>query len=122
MSLEASVDPVKGRITAVMLFVVAFAGAVTIRAAMVQVVGDARLEKMAKRQFQSKVLIRPRRGAILDRNGDPLAINVETSSLAATPSKIENPRALAKLIAKATSIPYKKLAQRLQNGKEFVWI
>jgi cell division protein FtsI (penicillin-binding protein 3) len=99
-----------------------FAGAVLFRAGSVQVVGDPRLEQMGRRQFQSKVLIRPRRGEIMDRNGARLAINVEASSLAANPSKVESPRALARLLSRATDVPYKKLLQRLENGKEFVWI
>lgn len=77
---------------------------------------------MARKQFQSKVLIRPRRGAIVDRNGEPLAINIETSSLAANPSKVDNPKALAKLLHKATEVPYKKIVQRLSGNNEFVWI
>jgi cell division protein FtsI (penicillin-binding protein 3) len=117
-----AVDPIKIRVTALMLFCIVFAAAVLIRAAMVQVANNPRLEQMARRQFQSKVLIRPRRGAILDRNGEPLAINVETSSLAANPSKIENPRSLAKLLSRATDVPYRKILQRLSGEKEFVWI
>ena len=38
----------------------------------VQLFSDSRLENMARRQFQSKVLVRPRRGNIVDRTGEPL--------------------------------------------------
>ncbi|MCM2324692.1 MAG: transpeptidase family protein, partial [Oligoflexia bacterium] len=91
---------------------------------------NPRLEQMAKRQFQSKVLVRPRRGLILDRNGEALAANREISSLAANPSKIQNRRTLARLLAKATDLPYSKLFQRLGGEREkekkeqaqFVWL
>lgn len=92
------------------------------RAAWIQLGSDPRLEKMARRQFQSKVLIRPRRGLILDRNGEPLAANMELNSLAANPLKIRNRKTLARLISKATEIPYTKILQRLEDKKEFVWI
>jgi cell division protein FtsI (penicillin-binding protein 3) len=115
-------DPFKGRVTALMVGCFLFAGAVLVRAASVQVMSHPKLEKMARRQFQSKVLIRPRRGEITDRNGARLAINVEASSLAANPSKVKNPRALARLLSRATDVPHKKILQRLQGGKEFVWI
>lgn len=115
-------DPIKARMTAIMLGCAALAAAVVGRAAFIQVFKDPRLERMASRQFQSKVLIRPRRGAILDRNGEPLAINVETRSLAANPSKVENPRQLAKLLAKATGVPYKRILPRLKAGNQFTWI
>ncbi|MGK5081961.1 penicillin-binding protein [Bdellovibrionota bacterium FG-1] len=122
MQTEATKLGIKLRMTSLMLLCMLFAAAVMARAAMVQVFTHERLEQMARRQFQSKVLIRPRRGAILDRNGEPLAINIETSSLAANPSKIDNPRALARLLNKATDVPYKKILQRLKGGHEFVWI
>ncbi len=112
----------KKRLTLLMLGCLVLSGAVLARAVAIQVVRDPRLEKMAKRQFQSKVLLRPRRGDILDRNGEALAVNVETSSLAANPSKIKNRRTMARLLAKATDIPYEKLASRLNGKKEFIWI
>jgi cell division protein FtsI (penicillin-binding protein 3) len=113
---------IKPRMTALMLFCMLFAAAVTGRAVLIQVFGDPRLERMAIRQFKSKVLIRPRRGPITDRNGEPLAINVESSSLAANPSKVDNPRALARLLSKATDTPYSRILQRLRGGQQFVWI
>ena len=102
----------KSRLTAVMMLCLLLASAITLRAAYVQ----------SKRQFQSKVLIRPRRGTIADRNGEPLAVNIETNSLAANPDKVQNRRILARLLAKATDIPLPKLIQRLGEKREFVWI
>lgn len=115
-------DPAKRRITAVMLGCVGLAGALLMRAGFLQIASDTRLENMARRQFQSKVLIRPRRGLILDRNGEALAANMETQSLAANPGKIQNRKTLARLLSKATDIPYAKLLQRLGDKKEFAWI
>lgn len=98
------------------------AGAVVSRAVYIQVIGDPRLETMARKQFTTKFLIRPRRGAIVDRNGEPLAVNVETQSLAANPTKIKNRQTLARVLSKATDIPYSQLLKRLGQRKEFVWI
>jgi cell division protein FtsI (penicillin-binding protein 3) len=113
---------IKPRMTAVMLFCIVLGGALLTRAAIIQLGSDPRLEKMAKRQFQSKVLIRPRRGLILDRNGEPLAANREADSLAANPSKIPNRKTLARLLSKALDIPVAKLVTRLEGRREFVWI
>lgn len=120
--LTLAIDPFKSRITGLLVGCSLFAGAVLVRAASVQVISDPRLEQMARRQFQSKVLIRPRRGEIVDRNGARLAINVDANSLAANPSKVTSPRSLARMLARATDVPYKKILQRLEGGKEFVWI
>src|SRR4051794_15792320 len=112
-------ESARGRITALMVFCLVFAAAVVGRAAYIQIAKNPRLEQMARRQFQSKVLIRPRRGAILDRNGEPLAINTEVSSLAANPMKIQNPKTLARLLSKATDLPYAKLLARITEKREF---
>jgi cell division protein FtsI (penicillin-binding protein 3) len=113
----------KREITWLMVGCLGLALALLGRAAWVQLLANPRLEQMSRHQFQSKVLVQPRRGAILDRNGEPLAVNLETSSLAANPLKIQNNRrVLARLLAKATDIPYAKLYQRLGEQKEFVWI
>ena len=92
------------------------------RAFWVQVVGDPRLERMARRQFQGKVLISPRRGSILDRNGEALAVNVESSSLAANPGKLRGRRSLVRLLSHALDIPAEKISSRLREKREFIWL
>ena len=58
------------------------------RSTYLQILGDPKLENLARKQFQSHVMMNPRRGLIMDRTGEPLAINLETSSLAGSPAKI----------------------------------
>lgn len=111
-----------GRLKFLMVFCLLLAGIVITRAVYIQIIGDVRLEKMAKRQFSSKVLISARRGLITDRNGEPLAVNTEISSLAANPGKIQNPKTVAKLLSKSLGLPYGKILARLKEKKEFVWI
>jgi cell division protein FtsI (penicillin-binding protein 3) len=108
-----------------MVFCLALGTIVMARAAYLQFWNSPRLDQMSKRQFQSKVLIRPRRGMITDRNGEPFAVNIETNSLAANPLKIQSKQSrkiLARLLAKSTDIPIARLMQRLSEKKEFVWI
>ncbi len=120
--MSAARDPIKLRMTAVMLLCIGLAASVLTRAIYIQLIQDPRLEAMAKKQFHSKVLIRPRRGTIVDRNGEALAVNVEIRSLAANPSKIQNRKMLARLLAKATDQPHQKIYDRLKEKREFVWI
>lgn len=115
-------ESLKTRLTLLMLGVMGISAAVVIRAAYIQVPGNPRLEAMARRQFQSHALVRPRRGSILDRNGEPLAINKETNSLAANPTKVRNKRALARVLGRAVDIPFSRLFQKLSEKREFVWI
>lgn len=114
--------PAKQRLIILMVFCCLIAGAVVTRAAYFQLMPNPKLEQMAKRQFESKVLIRPRRGNILDRNGEPLAINSEIDSLAANPSKIKNSKTLARLLSKALNIPFTKIFQKIDEKREFIWI
>jgi cell division protein FtsI (penicillin-binding protein 3) len=112
----------KNRLSLLMMVCMGLAFVILLRAAYIQILGDSRLETMARRQFQSHSLVRPRRGYILDRNGEPLAVNVEANSLAANPMKIKNKKVMARLLARATDLPMSKLLQRLNEKREFVWI
>ncbi len=114
--------PNKKRITLVMLCCLAFGLLLTSRAIQLQLFKNEKLEKMAARQFQSKVLIRPSRGIILDRNGEPLAVNTEAQSLAANPLKVDEKNLLARSLSQALDIPFSKIVGRLKEKKEFVWI
>ncbi len=115
-------DPIKNRVTMCMLVFIFMGCLILGRAIDVQIIRDSRIESLAKRQFQSKVLIRPRRGSILDRNLEPLAINVEIQSLAANPTKANRSRSLAHLLVKITDLSYEKILEKLREKKEFVWI
>jgi cell division protein FtsI (penicillin-binding protein 3) len=115
-------DPERTRLTVVMVVVLCFASLIVARAAFLQLRPDAKLEAMARRQFESRVLMRPPRGPILDRNGEPLAVNIEVSSLAANPSKIVEKRALARLLSRVIDMSYARILIKLHEKREFVWI
>src|SRR5690606_12722670 len=110
------------RMRLVIVLFALIATAVLGRAIQIQLIGDQRLERLAKRQFNSKVLIRPRRGMIFDRNGEALAVNGEVYSLAANPEKGQNKEWVAKQLSRITRTSRKKLLSRLRSNREFIWI
>ncbi len=114
------------RVIATMITCIVFAGILMSRAAWLQLGRDHRLETMSRRQFQSRLLIQPSRGPILDRNGEALAINSEVQSLAVNPSKIaikpENRRMIARLLSRATEVPYTRVLEHISGKREFAWI
>ncbi|MBC7385748.1 MAG: transpeptidase family protein [Cryobacterium sp.] len=112
----------KSRFTAILIFSLTIAIGVAGRAGYIQIIRDPRLVDLAKRQFQSKVLVQARRGVIVDRNNEPLAINTEIASLAANPKKIQNRRVLARLLSKALGIPIAQINEKLKSKRDFVWI
>jgi cell division protein FtsI (penicillin-binding protein 3) len=64
-----------------------------------------------------------RRADILDRNGVILARSLKTASLYADPHLIDNPKTVAKDLAKIfPDMTYGDLLQKLQSDKRFVWI
>jgi cell division protein FtsI (penicillin-binding protein 3) len=94
------------------------------RAVSIQIIGDSRLATLAERQFQSQVLVRPRRGMVLDRHGEPLAINVDAQSLAVNPRRIpqEERVALARKLNRALGISFQQIRGRLESDRAFAWI
>ena len=93
-----------------------------VRSTWLQIIHDPKLENLANKQFQSKILMKPRRGLITDRTGEPLAINLETSSLAGNPSKILKSPATLHLLAHAMGVRPGELKKRLDPKRSFFWV
>lgn len=91
------------------------------RSTYIQIWGDPKLENLARKQFQSRVMLNPRRGLILDRTGEPLAINLETSSLAGSPAKILKSSSTLHLLARTLGIAPHILKKKLDPKKSFYW-
>ncbi|MGE3973008.1 MAG: penicillin-binding protein [Bdellovibrionales bacterium] len=93
------------------------------RAAFLQILPNARLEKLHSKQFNTVVALTPRRGLILDRNGVELAASVAAYSLYADPSLVDSPRKtafkLAPLIGESPDRLYKKMKDR---DRRFTWL
>jgi cell division protein FtsI (penicillin-binding protein 3) len=63
------------------------------------------------------------RADIVDRNGIPLATNLETQSLYANPSKMEHPEeATAKLVKAFPDLDRNDVYRKLTSGREFIWL
>jgi cell division protein FtsI (penicillin-binding protein 3) len=98
-------------------------GVLIARAVRVQVVPDARLENLKRKQFETSLQIRTRRGAILDRNGSELAASVPAHSLFADPKLIKDPYGLAKRLSKELDMPVASLRKRLRDKqRRFIWL
>lgn len=98
-------------------------GVLLSRAMFVQVFPDVRLENLKRKQFETSLQIRTRRGAIVDRDGKDLAASVPAYSLFADPKLIQGPRDLTRRLAKTLDMPVEVLRRRLKNrDKRFVWI
>jgi cell division protein FtsI (penicillin-binding protein 3) len=116
------------RITVLKIGFLTFAAAIAARAVLFQTGADPRLERLAMRQFSSKVTAMPRRGHIFDRNGEGLAITLKASSLFFRPEILrkelthsEKNRLLFNL-AKFLRLPINTLTAKMKSEKGFVWV
>ncbi len=62
------------------------------------------------------------RGLIVDRNGDKLALSLETYSVYARPEEIEHKSNTAKKLASILEIEYENILNLLNRKKPFIWI
>src|SRR5690348_11954236 len=101
-------------------------GAVLARAAKVQLFDRSRLARLQRDQTRRELEWAPRRGLILDRHGDPLAVTRDVDSVFADPSAFDTPKARDKAaaqLAAALKTDKKKLLEKIsQPDRKFVWL
>jgi cell division protein FtsI (penicillin-binding protein 3) len=113
----------KSRILILFSCFLALWGLLILRAARLQIFPDHRLESLKRRQFETSLQIRTRRGAILDRNGKEFAASVPAYSLFADPKMIKDPYGLGIRLGKHLDLPIRPLKKRLRNReRRFIWI
>jgi cell division protein FtsI/penicillin-binding protein 2 len=104
------------------LFALAFAGTL-MRAVWLQGVRAASLSKLATSQHVATTTIPAGRGTIFDRNGEPLAIGEQATTVYADPTQIRSPRAVAIAAARVLHLdPDKLYPQLADRSKSFVYV
>ena len=105
---------------------IALFGVVLLRAAKVQLLDRSRLARLQRDQTRRELEWVPRRGMIVDRRGEPLAVTQDVDSVFADPSAFETPRArqmAAARIAGALRLDRARVLEKLsQPDRRFVWI
>jgi cell division protein FtsI (penicillin-binding protein 3) len=108
------------------LAILASFGVVLLRAAKVQLLDRSRLARLQRDQTRRELEWAPRRGLIVDRRGEPLAVTRDVDSVFADPSAFETPRArtvAAAKLANALRVDRAKVLEKLaQPDRKFVWI
>ena len=95
---------------------------VTGRAFYLQILQHEEMVKRADKQHQRIVPLTPARGAIMDRNGTPLAVSVEMDSCYGEPRHIQDVEGTAAVLAPLLGTPKNELVKKLSAGKGFVWL
>ena len=91
-----------------------------------QVFEHEKYRKFADSQHVRQVEVRAPRGAILDRNGEPLAMSVEADSVVVNPLRIPDPAVAADLLSAVLHMDPKplldKITQAVENRRGFLYV
>lgn len=113
----------KSRIVIIFVGILVLWSALAMRAAYLQFLPNDRLNALQNRQFQTKVTLPARRGAIVDRNGRDLAMSAAAYSLYADPKILENRKQVARKLAKVLNQSPDSIYAKIKDGnRRFVWI
>jgi cell division protein FtsI (penicillin-binding protein 3) len=111
------------------LFFIMWAGAISTRLFILQIVRHQQYAERAQKQQQRTFEVAPRRGVLYDRNLHELAMTVQADSIYADPSQIpdkaEAARELAPLVhtdPEDGQSSQDQILNRLKNGHNFAWI
>jgi cell division protein FtsI (penicillin-binding protein 3) len=113
----------RSRIVVLLAFLAALWSVLIGRAAYLQLIPDARLQGLQKRQFETVVTLNARRGDVLDRNGHELAVSMTTYSVFADPKIIDNVPKVRRILWRSLAMNPKQLDSILRTKKKrFVWV
>ena len=115
-------NPTRARMGLIVFVVVAAWLGMGYRLFEIQVVrADELAEQGLSQRLKTKEMA-PQRGKIFDRNGDLLALTVESQSLFAVPAQVEEPLWVAQQVGALLGVDSDVLYDRLTSDKSFVWI
>ena len=103
------------------LFLALFS-AIAGRAFQLQVLQGERLMRLGERQHLKEWIVLPKRGALFDRAGEPLAVSMESQSVYARPHRIHDPEKLSQSLAQILKLRAADIKRKLTSDKPFVWI
>ncbi|MEE8074692.1 MAG: penicillin-binding protein [Candidatus Binatia bacterium] len=96
--------------------------AVGLRAFQLQILQGEKLMRLGERQHLQEWIILPRRGSMLDRSGEPLAISLEAQSVYVRPQRLKKPEVVAPRLARALDMSLSQVRRSLNRKKPFVWL
>jgi cell division protein FtsI (penicillin-binding protein 3) len=97
-------------------------GGILVRLLFVQGIDAARYAGIARSEYVHEISFLGERGAILDRNGDELAMSVPMTTVIADPFQVANPRAEAAELSRILDLPAATLQTELTEPSGFVYL
>ncbi|MCP9472258.1 MAG: penicillin-binding protein 2 [Nitrospira sp.] len=112
----------RGRRFFTILLLLSGFGVVLSRLVTLQVLQAAELTAKADRQHQTTVSVEGVRGAIVDRHGKVLAMNLEVPSVYGVPTVLDSPAQTARELAPLLHVRREELERKLRQQRGFVWL
>lgn len=110
------------RVRFLVIFLLLWASVVVARLAELQLAHGGRYRARAQRQQERRIEISPQRGSIFDREGRPLAVSAEASSIYAIPDEVRRPEEAARVLGPHLGLSPEAVLARLTQKKGFVWL
>ena len=120
--MTRSFQGIKFRLAVAGIFFLLMFLAVGVRAFQLQILQGEKLKRLGERQHLKEWIVLPKRGTILDRAGEPLALSLEVQSVYARPRRIKEPETVSRNLAQALGLELAEVQQRLKTEKPFVWL
>jgi len=124
MNFEQKKAAPVSRLYAFLLFFLLCSVALVARAVNLQVMDTDFLQEQGKARFQREVEVPTRRGNILDRNGEPLAVSTPVDSVWVNPGELLQASEDIEPLADALGVDADEIERRLtqRSSREFVWL
>lgn len=122
MNVFQTMTKTEKRIFVVKLIILSCALAVEGRLVYLQVLKHGEFREMADRQQFFVKQVPPSRGLIEDRDGTPLAVNVDLFNVCAHPDEIEDKTEAAKVLSRSLGLPYAGVLSKISKDCSFVWL
>ncbi|NCO66797.1 MAG: hypothetical protein COW32_03305 [Candidatus Aquicultor secundus] len=110
------------RLTALLVIIFLCVVGISGRLVFVQGVSAAKYDAAAEKQRLSIVELPPKRGTILDRNGDELAVSVLMDTIYASPSLIDDREGFAKKLAPVLKMDERDILKKLLKQSGFTYL
>jgi cell division protein FtsI (penicillin-binding protein 3) len=120
--MKRSGPSVKSRLAVSVLFFAVIFLAAGVRAFQLQVLKGGEFKKLGERQHLQQWVASPRRGGIVDRGGDPLALSLEGQSIYVRPRQIEDPAEISRPLARILQLDPSEVGEKLRRSQPFVWL
>jgi cell division protein FtsI/penicillin-binding protein 2 len=116
-------DSTNKRITLFIVFFTFLIAIIMYKLFSIQVIDSVKYRLAAKKQYESKISLKPSRGLIFDRKMNALISNVNSYSFAADPNMVDNKDSVASVFSKIFNKEKSYYIEKLNSkNTSFVWL